>query len=143
MVCESRITWLVITASKTVDIGFESYTDHQINLIMTKGKERLAPSGYYIEYYGNVETKDPESYTVIHISEDQKCKYIHFKWGVEWYTLMWSAAPTSKGVNESKGLENGENGYRYIYYKTHADMVNNQPNLKECAKIPSPIDKNI
>lgn len=92
---------------------------------MTKGKERLAPSGYY------------------HISADQKCKYIHFKWGVEWYTLMWSAAPTSKGVNESKGLENGENGYRYIYYKTHADMVNNQPNLKECAKIPSPIDKNI
>ena len=101
------------------------------------GKERLAKPGYYIEYYG---TKDdnPMEFGVTHISKDQKCKYIHWMWGEEWGTLLWSCAPTKKQVSDQEKFKDSDERERLIYYSTHEEMIKNFKNIN---KKPGALDK--
>ena len=83
------------------------------------GKERLAPSGYYIEFFG-VWKPNPndKEFSIIHISEEGKCKYMEINGGSkQWNTLLWSCAPTRIMVAKSNlDLSNDMIG-RFLFFK--------------------------
>jgi hypothetical protein len=110
---------------------------------MSKGRTRMAAEGYYITYMGvlNQDLSQPNSFGVVHI-KGGLAKYIHWSWGKEWDTLVWSAAPTQKNVDNSKNIPASEQfAQRYIYFQTHADLLTfPYINSKPGALVPSPLD---
>lgn len=90
------------------------------------GKERLADPGYYIEFYGKADKNldADDAFGIMHISNQQKCKYIHF-WGSgnQWATLSWVSAPTKKKLQAVVKAKNEKEIIRYIYFETHEELL--------------------
>ena len=89
------------------------------------GKERLAEPGYYIETYGTATENvfGPDKFSVIYISDEGKCKYIHWDWGTIWCTLTWTCAPTKKKVQRGIDAHPDKEIERFSYYPTHEELL--------------------
>jgi hypothetical protein len=97
--------------------------------VASQGKARLAQPGYYIEYYGEPQLMPgDQKITLVHISEEGKCKYLSIPGDMDtWATLTWSAAPTKKQVAHSEADTTSEMG-RYIYFPDLPSLLK-YPNL--------------
>ncbi len=94
------------------------------------GKDRLAPAGYYVEYIypkGGVDPITPPEFGLVYIGQNGKCKYIHFLSGGSWSTLLWSCAPTKKGLSCS-AQRKAKQGYVTVLekYDTHQDLLSSR-----------------
>jgi hypothetical protein len=104
-----------ITVAKTTPIekGDKTWTEIQLS--------RLGERGYYITYYGEP-NDEPKKFGVIYIGNG-KCFYLdelgHF---TKWETLSWVSAPTKKKIAVDKANSKSKME-RYIYFKTHADLM--------------------
>jgi len=83
--------------------------------------DRLPDQGYYLSYYKFPDKEVVEGYCIM----NGQCKYIHWQWGQEWNTLLWSCAPTRKK------LKNPDSGERFEYFPTHDDMIKAHPELPQ------------
>lgn len=94
------------------------------------GKERLAPPGFYVEYYGKEKwtlvpgSKNPsETFGVVYIPSDGVCKYIHWMDNPgAWHTLTWTCAPTKKKLEKAQKAAPDKDIERFRYFPTHADL---------------------
>lgn len=91
------------------------------------GKNRLAPSGYYVSYVYRIGGADPwipKEFSLIYIDPNLTAKYIHYLWGTAWCTLSWVSAPTKKSFGLSQ-IRKGRDGYVTVqeHYLTHADLL--------------------
>lgn len=119
-------------------IKVKQFTENQI--------KRLPDDGYLIEYYITVDLKSevlsrrPSLYCI----KNGSVKYIHWLWGSDWSTLLWSCCPTKNAIQKSNDefVKNGDNhlGFYYKFYKTHEDMLLDNPNLDDVFKIKAPND---
>lgn len=75
---------------------------------------RLAKPGYWVSYIPN---NFGYGASVVYIHTDAKCTYVHWDWGKNWCTLLWSCAPTKKKIQKSEEI--------YEYYATWDDFVKN------------------
>lgn len=94
---------------------------------MSIGKARLAPPGYYISYVyhkNEIEPELPNTFDIIYINKDQKCKYIHHLFGGAWNTLTWTCAPTKKKLELSKHRKS-DDYYIEVYesFISHSNMT--------------------
>lgn len=72
------------------------------------GKDRLVPTGYYVTHCEPDQTKTPEVFTLVYISDNQKCQW-H---SGNWCTLLWSCAPTKKQLAKSIEVFSGKRQYK-------------------------------
>ena len=86
--------------------------------------DRLGEPGYYVTYYGERDTdlSQPETFGVDYIAPNGKCRYIHWGWGKEWGTLMWTCAPTKNKIAKASAAKPSEELDRYLYFETHEDL---------------------
>jgi len=96
------------------------------------GKERLAPPGFYVEYYGKEKwtlvagSSDPtKTFSIVYIPTNGTCKYIHWmNHNGSWYTLTWTCAPTKKKLEKAQKAAPDKDIERYLYFSTHAELCN-------------------
>lgn len=107
----------------TVEHTFVGST--QVNM----GKERLPDPGFYVEWYGKANpefiagSQDPShTFSVIYISPEKTCKYIHWSWGDDWTTLTWTCAPTRKKIAAAAAASPDKDIERYYYFPTHQEL---------------------
>ena len=94
------------------------------------GKERLAPPGYYVEYYGKAKwtlvpkSQHPtETFGVVYIPAAGTCKYIHWlDHDGAWITLTWTCAPTKKKLEQAEKAALDKDIERYLYFPAHTDL---------------------
>lgn len=98
-------------------------------------KNRLAESGFYVDYSGKELNENPTEFGVIFIG-NKTCQYIHWQWGEEWIDLTWTCAPTKKAIERAKKI-NHEIMARYLYFPTHDELLKfKNIHLKKGALIP-------
>jgi hypothetical protein len=108
----------------TKKLKIKTWTDRQI--------KQLPEPGYYLHIWeGNYASIS--AYCIM----NGHCKYMHIDKKLnepqEWWTLLWSCAPTKKKV------ANPYEGSRFEYFKTHEEMMQSHPNLIQIS-IKSPND---
>jgi hypothetical protein len=82
---------------------------------------RLGERGYYISYYGEP-NDEPTQFGVTYIGNG-KCLHLHFSAHfTKWETLSWVSAPTKKKIEADKANSKSVME-RYIYFRTHADLM--------------------
>lgn len=88
------------------------------------GKERLPNPGFVLEFIERDDGSIPEDLAqIVHINDDKKCKYNR---GDEWWTLLWTCAPTRKQIaNSPKRLESNSL-LHLIYFKTIDDVLDSE-----------------
>jgi hypothetical protein len=93
--------------------GDKTWTENQLL--------RLGERGYYITYWG-LPTDEPTDFGVVYIGNG-KCLYLHgLGHFTKWETLSWVAAPTKKKIEDDKANSKSVME-RYIYFRTHADLM--------------------
>lgn len=105
---------------------------------MSKGKERLAPAGYYITYYGAKTDNPTEYFGFEYIDPIGKCNYIHWSWGKEWNTLTWTCATTKKALERELAAADDVDMDRTIYFSTHEELCQH-PLATDAAKLLPPL----
>ena len=101
----------------------------------------MAIQGYYIEYYG-IKTDNPKDFTIIYIGKG-KCLYVRTLFNSDnWATLSWVAAPTKKKIISSKNdITEGLVAMRYIYFKSHKDLMQNFENINILPIAKTPVNQ--
>lgn len=89
-------------------------------------KKRLAPPGFYIEYYGEpIQSYDElsnQDISVIALGVG-KCKYQRPFFGhSKWYTLSWVSAVTKNKLENDKNKKTGKET-RFLYFSTYQELI--------------------
>lgn len=99
----------------------KTFTPNQIS--------RLPDVGYWLEYY--ISDPRPTAYCIM----NGQVKYIHYSWGTQWGTLMWTCCVTKKQIANPESYI-----LRFEYFKTHNDMITAHPELDAAYQTKSPND---
>lgn len=97
---------------KTKKLKPKQWTERQVR--------QLPEPGYYLDFWPSLNAVS--AYCIM----NGYCKYIHWSWGTEWFTLLWSCAPTRKEVAKESP------DHHFEFFPTHEELVKAHPELTKC-----------